>query len=73
MVVDHSVDNNVSMSCTSSNLSTTTRFYNFETDHIVVRVFDQTTKLERPHVINLHFNSDTHSVLTFESYIEASH
>ena len=58
MVVDHTVDDNISMSCTSSNSSTTTRFYNFGTDDIVVRVFDQTTKLERPNIINLHFNSD---------------
>ena len=69
MVVDHTVDDNVSMSCTSSNSSTTTRFYNFGTDNIVVCVFDQTTRLERPNVINLLFNSDidkndnnTHSV-----------
>ena len=52
MVVDHTVDDNVSMSCTSSNSSTTTRFYNFGTDNIVVLVFDQKTRLERPNVIN---------------------
>ena len=74
MVVDHTDDDNVSMFCTSSNLSTTTRFSNFGTDNIVVCVFDRTTKLERPHVINLHFNSDidnnnndTHSVTSISS------
>ena len=58
MVVDHTDDDNVFMSCTSSNSSTTTRFYNFGTDNIVVRVFDGMKELERPRVINLHFNSD---------------
>ena len=76
MVVDHSVDDNVSLSCTSSNSSTTTRFYNFGTDNIVVRVFDRTTKLERPNIINLHYHSDidnhdndndTHSVTSISS------
>ena len=74
MVVDHTDDDNVSMSCTSSNSSTTTRFYNFGTNNIVVPVFDRTTKLERPHVIDLHFNSDidnndnaTHSVTSISS------
>ena len=75
MVVDHTDDDNVSMSCYSSNSPTTTRFYNFGTDNIVVPVFDQMIKLERSHVINLHFNSDidnndngTHSV----TYISSS-
>ena len=75
MVVDHTVDGNVSMSCTSSNSSTATRFYNFGTDNIVVCVFNLTTKLERPNIINLHFNSDidnndndTHSVTSISSF-----
>ena len=76
MVVDHSVDDNVSLSCTSSNSSTTTRFYNFGTDNIVFCVFNRRTKLERPNIINLHYHSeidihdndnDTHSVTSISS------
>ena len=73
MAVDNTVDDNVSMSCTSSESSTTTRFYNFGTDNIVVCVFDQKTRLERPDAINLLFNSDidnndndTHSVTSIQ-------
>ena len=74
MVIDHTVDDNVSMSGSSSNSSTTTRFYNFGIDNIVVRVFDRKTRIERPNVINLLFNSDidnndndTHSVTSISS------
>ena len=74
MVIDHTVDDNVSMSGSSSNSSTTTRFYNFGTDNIVVRVFDRKTKIERPNVIDLRLNSDidnndndAHSVTSISS------
>ena len=74
MVIDHTVDDNVSMSGSSSNSSTTTRFFNFGTDNIVVRVYDQKTKIERPNVIDFSLNSDidnndndAHSVTSISS------